>query len=135
MTPEMEAAAWEGLATNPAAQLAAEGDDTVARWLTQHDQVAISRERLADLEDRVGYTLAIQRRDDLVAELRKQLEGALRAGDRARKDKATEVRRLTTLILELRRTLTDRDEQIKHLNAEQLNAANRASQHDGEARP
>lgn len=138
MTPEMEAAAWEGLATNPAAQMAAEGNDTVARWLFERAQVAVGRERLHDLEQRADrnpgagqlafivrdlmdaasypytsdrpladqareccdeisagwekcreldrmlvvavdrHAAEIQRRDDLVAELRRQVEGLTR---------------------------------------------------------
>jgi hypothetical protein len=50
MTPEMETAAWEGLAGNHAAQIHAEGNATVARWLAAHDQVAVNRERMTELE-------------------------------------------------------------------------------------
>lgn len=54
MTPEMEAAAWEGLATNAAAQQHAEGNDAVAAWLLDHNQVAIDRSRLTALEQRAN---------------------------------------------------------------------------------
>lgn len=79
MTPEMEAAAWEGLASNHAAQLHAEGDDTVARWLAAHDLVAVSREWISDERDRVAnLDRLLQERDRLIEAACPCLPGAPR---------------------------------------------------------
>lgn len=87
MTPEMEAAAWEGLATNPAAQQHAEGSDAVARWLTQHNAVAVDRRRLDDLEQAAAGTPTPDARNDagLLAFIVRDLMAA--AGYRYQPDK------------------------------------------------
>lgn len=87
MTPEMEAAAWEGLATNGPAQQHAEGSDAVARWLTQHNAVAIDRRRLDDLERAAAGTPTPDARNDagLLAFIVRDLMAA--AGYRYQPDK------------------------------------------------
>ncbi len=115
----MAAAGYE---YEPTAELAGQAQ-LCAELIHDHraraDDLALTLEALT-----TTHRAEVQRLTDLVAELRRQLEGALRP------DTHAEQRRLIDVAGDLRRQLADRDEYIANAQANWVRAANQSGQPD-----